>query len=81
MKGDVILLFLALWPMAGAFLGYLIGRRSKKARDYFADFVAILEFAIIAVLFVRVAGGANATLQEAAADAAAQVLALIQSEK
>ena len=58
MKGDVILLFLALWPMAGAFLGYLIGRRSKKARDYFADFVAILEFAIIAVLFVRVAGGA-----------------------
>lgn len=59
MNGDVILLFLALWPIAGAFISYLIGRRNKKARDYFADIVGISEFVIIAVLFVKVAGGAE----------------------
>lgn len=57
MKGDAILLFLALWPIAGALIGYLIGRRNKMARDYFADFVGILEFAIIVMMFVQVAGG------------------------
>ena len=30
MKGDSILLFLILFPMAGAVLSYLIGRKNKK---------------------------------------------------
>ena len=33
MKGDSILLFLILFPMAGAILSYLVGRKNKKARD------------------------------------------------
>ena len=33
MKGDSMLLFLILFPMAGAVLAYLIGRKHKKARD------------------------------------------------
>lgn len=63
MKGDVILLFLALWPCVGALAGYLIGRRSKKGRDYFADFVVVSEFAVIAVLFVKVLNGAEYTFR------------------
>lgn len=59
MKGDVILLFLTLWPCAGGVVSYLIGRRNKKARDYFADFAAVLEFAVMAVLFLNVLGGAS----------------------
>ena len=59
MKGDVILLFLTLWPCAGGAVSYLIGRRNKKARDYFADFTAVLEFAVMAVLFLNVLGGAS----------------------
>ncbi len=43
MKKDMILLFLALWPMAGAFIGYLIGRKDKKARDYFTWIVCLVE--------------------------------------
>lgn len=59
MTGDFILLFLAFWPILGGFVSYLIGRKNKKMRDYFADFVGILEFAIFAYLFVKVAGGAE----------------------
>lgn len=59
MTGDIILLFLAFWPILGAFVSYLIGRQNKKARDYFADFVCILEFAIFVYLFVKVANGAE----------------------
>ena len=55
MTGDIILLFLAFWPILGAFVSYLIGRQNKKARDYFADFVCILEFVTFAYLFVKVA--------------------------
>ena len=59
MTGDIILLFLAFWPILGAFVSYLIGRQNKKARDYFADFVCILEFVIFVYLFVKVANGAE----------------------
>ena len=59
MTGDFILLFLAFWPILGGFVSYLIGRKNKKMRDYFADFVGILEFVIFAYLFVKVAGGAE----------------------
>lgn len=62
MNGNMILLFLALWPMAGALIGYLIGRKSKTARDYFADFVGISEFAVTAVLLWQAFGGAEYSL-------------------
>ena len=45
MSGKFLLLFLILWPMSGAFTAYIIGRYSRLARDYFADFVCAVEFA------------------------------------
>ena len=52
MEGNFILLFLVLFPMAGAFVSYLIGRKNKEARNYFAAAVAIIEFLVMAYLFV-----------------------------
>ena len=60
MKGNFLLLSLALGPMAGALLSYLIGRKSKDARNLFADGLTILEFALAAVLLIgKLAGGAD----------------------
>lgn len=55
--GDSILLFLVLFPIVGAFASYLIGRKNKNLRDYFAAFVCIVDLAIMAMLFVNAAGG------------------------
>ncbi|MBR5047994.1 MAG: sodium:proton antiporter, partial [Eubacterium sp.] len=54
MKGNIILFCLVFWPMAGAFLSYLIGKKNKKGRDLFADFVVVLECLIMVVLLVHV---------------------------
>ena len=45
MSGKFLLSFLILWPMLGGLLSYYIGRHSRKARDYFADFVCLIELA------------------------------------
>ena len=37
MNGE-ILLFLVVFPIVGAFISYLIGRKNKTLRDYFAAF-------------------------------------------
>ncbi len=50
MEGNYMLSCLVFFPMAGAILTYLIGRRNKTARDYAADCIVIVEFA--AMLFV-----------------------------
>lgn len=57
MSGNILLPILVFWPIAGALIGYGIGRRSKTARDYFADFVGIAEFLLTALLFCRAAAG------------------------
>jgi len=56
LEGNLILLFLVLFPMCGAIVSYLIGRKSKTGRDYFAAFVAIVEFLIFAYLFATFDG-------------------------
>lgn len=43
--------------MAGAVLCYLIGRKSKTARDYFADALVIAEFLLFLVIGRNVCGG------------------------
>ncbi len=48
MVGNSLLLLLVVGPMAAGIIGYLIGRKNKSARDYFADAVTILEFIIMA---------------------------------
>ena len=64
-EGNILLFLAALWPMCGALIGYLIGRGSKRARDYFADFVGVTEFLLLAGLLVKVALGAEYTLRVA----------------
>lgn len=39
------LLFLVLWPMLGGIISYFIGRLNRRARDYTADTVCIIELA------------------------------------
>ena len=53
MEGSIVLLCLVFWPMAGALLSYLIGRKNKTIRDLFADFVVILECLIMVILLVQ----------------------------
>lgn len=58
MSGNLSLMFLVLMPMIAAIVSYLIGRRSKQARNFFADGVVIAEFLLMAILFAgRLAGG------------------------
>ncbi len=64
-EGNVLLLIAVLWPMCGALIGYCIGRRSKTARDYFADAVGVTELALLAGLLLGVVRGAEYTLHVA----------------
>lgn len=43
---DMLLAAAVFYPMGAAFVSYVIGRFSKKARDYFADFAVVSEFAL-----------------------------------
>lgn len=52
MEGNFMLPLLVLFPMAGAGISYLIGRKNKAARDYAAEAVTVLEFT--AMLFVLI---------------------------
>ena len=56
MKGSV-LLFLVLFPIVGAFISYLIGRKNKKLRDYFAALVCIVDLLLMIFLLFRAANG------------------------
>lgn len=51
MEMNMILAFLVFYPMIGALISYIIGRFHKTARDYFADFVVVSEFAVTLYLF------------------------------
>lgn len=53
MEGNKILLFCVMIPFFGAVLSYLIGKKNKTARDYFADGIVILEFALFLLLFLQ----------------------------
>lgn len=47
---DGLLAAAVFYPMGAAFISYAIGRFSKRARDYFADFAVISEFALVLYL-------------------------------
>lgn len=51
METNFILAFLVFYPIAGAVISYIIGRFHKTARDYFADFIVVSEFAVVLYLF------------------------------
>lgn len=44
---NCLLAFLVFYPIIGALLCYLIGRKNKTIRDYLADFIVISEFIIM----------------------------------
>lgn len=44
--------FVVFFPMVSAIVGYLVGKKSKKGRDYFADAVTGVELAVFLLLFL-----------------------------
>lgn len=44
MNHSIILPFLVFFPMLGGIIGYIIGRKNKNARDYWAMLVTLLTF-------------------------------------
>ncbi len=52
MDGSFILIVLVLFPIAGAFASYIVGRKSKKMRNHVQAFVATTE-----LLFILLAAG------------------------
>ena len=51
-EGHIGLFFIVVWPIAAAFISFLIGRYNKRMRDYFANFATFLVFgATIAIAF------------------------------
>jgi len=53
LSGHPGLLLLVFWPIIGAVLCYIIGRRSKVGRDYFAIFVTVSTFlGMVAMAFL-----------------------------
>ena len=52
MEGNFMLVFLVFFPMIGAVVTYLIGRKNKAVRDYAADVVVVLEFAAMLYVFI-----------------------------
>jgi len=51
MNGDFIILFLIGFPIIGAIVNYIIGKKSKKIRNYVADTIVIIEFFAIILLY------------------------------
>ncbi|MCM1038304.1 MAG: complex I subunit 5 family protein [Ruminococcus sp.] len=56
MSEYIVLPILVFYPFIGAILSALIGSKNEKARDYFADFVVVSEFALTLVIFFLNAG-------------------------
>lgn len=48
----IAIYILVFMPMAGALVSYLIGRKSKKGRDFFVKFITILEFCMSLKLLI-----------------------------
>lgn len=64
MSGNSIILFLIGFPMIGGVISYLIGRYHKKARNYVADIIVIIEFlAMIVWCWEVVASNTTLTFQ------------------
>lgn len=56
MSERLLLPFLVLWPMAGAVIVYMLGRRGRRARDIFACLATGAELAVLAAAFVYFGG-------------------------
>lgn len=52
MKIAILVYLMVFMPMVGAFVSYLIGRKSKAGRDFFVKFITILEFCMSLKLLI-----------------------------
>jgi hydrogenase-4 component B len=57
MEGNISIFLLIVWPMLGAFLSYVIGRKNKNFRNYAVEFVVAVELILLVILCVSVAKG------------------------
>lgn len=48
----IVIYLLVFMPMVAALVSYLIGRKSKKGRDFFVKFITILEFCLAIKLLI-----------------------------
>lgn len=64
MEGNIILLFPVIWPLLGALIGYLIGRKNKTFRDFLVASVTIVEFGTLLYLGINVYNGMEYTFFE-----------------
>ena len=53
MSESILIYLMIFMPMVGAFVSYLVGRKSKKVRDYLVSGIAIAEFAIALMLVLQ----------------------------
>lgn len=53
MEGNYLLLFLVIYPMIGALVSYIIGRKNKTVRDYFAQFICVSEFITFIIVLIN----------------------------
>ena len=67
MEGNLMLGFLVFFPMLGAGISYLIGRKNETSRDYAADVVVTLEFAamLYVAFLLRRAHGISGSVEHA----------------
>ena len=52
MRIAILVYLMVFMPMVGAFVSYLIGRKSKAGRDFFVKFITILEFCMSLKLLI-----------------------------
>lgn len=50
---DILINLLVFMPIVGAFLSYIIGRKTKNGRDYFMNMIVVAEFVLALVLAFR----------------------------
>ncbi len=50
---SILIYLMVFMPMVGAFVSYLIGRKSKKGRNAFVAFLTILEFGLAIALLIQ----------------------------
>ncbi len=62
---SLLLLSAVFFPIVSGFISYMIGRKMKSCRDYFADVVAGVEFGIFLYLFIStMVEGSSGTILE-----------------
>ena len=68
MRYDILIAILIFYPMVGALISYLIGLKSKTARNLVANLVAISEFAVAAFTVLSGYGLVNLFVSSLAAE-------------